>query len=85
LTGYLDRISINLSQAVIQNQSVVTRGKLYPPTIDLLMGRRNPNGQTRYSLKCQSSWRGLYSTATRIIECPARQGWTTAAWADRFT
>src|SRR5258706_6879615 len=28
---------------------------------------------TRYSLKCQSSWRALASTATPIIERPARR------------
>ena len=29
--------------------------------------------KTRYSLNCQSSWRALASTATRIIERPARR------------
>jgi hypothetical protein len=29
--------------------------------------------KTRYSLKCQSSWRALASTATPIIERPARR------------
>ncbi len=29
--------------------------------------------ETRYSLKCQSSWLALASTATRIIERPARR------------
>ena len=33
---------------------------------------------TRYSLKSQSSWRALASTATPIIERPARRGWRTA-------
>ena len=34
----------------------------------------NPLGRkTRYSLKCQSSWRALASTATPIIERPARR------------
>src|SRR6266550_3942003 len=54
----------HLHQAIEQPNAPVPHAKRPPP---------GGYVQTRYSLKCQSSWRALASTATRIIERPARR------------
>ena len=75
---FLDYFRIAPSRSYSLNQQKRVAGSdlraWHRPWTDYGQVGSNPLGRkTRYSLKCQSSWRALASTATRIIERPARR------------